>query len=288
MLILLYGGALDAWRTRGSNSLMKKFSIQVQQKIEKMLAWTTKPQTKIKTVKPYITEREDIITLQFNALSIQSEMNVDMPDELVIDYTRTIMSFLLFEPSPKSIAMIGLGGGSLAKYCYRYLPRTEITVVEINPDVIALRNEFAIPPDDTRFHVLLGDGAEWVTDTAYQPDVLIVDGFDAGGLPVQLRSQRFYDDCFATLAYNGIMVANLWSGYSHYDECVTNIHSSFAGSIVTITSEDGVNVIVFAFKNNDFPLSSHTIRQHAKLLCASHPLNFQAKTNRLIQVLSKL
>jgi len=55
-------------------------------------------------------------------------------------------------------------------------------VVEINPDVIALRNEFAIPGDDERFQVLLGDGAEFVADAPRPFDVLIVDGFDAGGL----------------------------------------------------------------------------------------------------------
>ncbi|MDO8413984.1 MAG: transferase, partial [Gallionellaceae bacterium] len=160
----------------------------------------------IETGKPYLTENEEILSLHFDALHIKSEMCIDQPDKLISSYTRAMMSFLLFEPSPKCIAMIGLGGGSLAKYCYRYLPQTEITVVEINPDVIALRNEFAIPDDDMRFRVLLGDGAEWVADTTRQPDVLMVDGFDADGLPAQLCSQQFYDDCFASLADNGIMV----------------------------------------------------------------------------------
>ena len=37
-----------------------------------------------------------------------------------------MMGFLLFKPQPRSIGMIGLGGGSLAKFCYRYLSRTRI------------------------------------------------------------------------------------------------------------------------------------------------------------------
>jgi hypothetical protein len=36
--------------------------------------------------------------------------------------------------------LIGLGGGSLVKYCYRNLPGTRIVVIEIDPEVIALRN----------------------------------------------------------------------------------------------------------------------------------------------------
>lgn len=240
-------------------------------------------------MKPYLTESDGILSLRFDEWSTQSEMSIDDTDELVIPYTRVIMSFLLLQPSPGHVAMIGLGGGSLAKYCYRHLPATEITAVEINPDVIALRNEFAIPADDGRFRVLLGDGAEWVAGPAgqsnFQPDVLIVDGFDADGLPARLSSQRFYDDCFAALADNGIIVVNIWKGYPHYDEYLARIGNSFAGNRVIIDANDGLNHIVLAVKNTAFPLSASIIRHHANLLCRSHPLNFQAQANLLVRAL---
>lgn len=270
------------------NKQLKKTARAIQHQIEKMLGWAAESQTNIGTGKPYLKECEGILALHFDTLSIQSEMLVDLPDELVISYTKIMMSFLLFEPSPKYIAMIGLGGGSLAKYCYRYLPQTEITVAEINPDVIALRNEFAVPADDARFKVLLGDGAEFVIGAARQFDVLIVDGFGADGLPAQLSSRQFYDDCFASLADSGIMVVNLWGGYPHYDEYLARIHNSFSGFVVVVDAEDSVNKIVLAVKNIEFPPSLSTIRHHAKLLCLSHPLNFQAKSNRLIRALSTL
>lgn len=234
-------------------------------------------------MKPYLTKRDGILALQFNKWSTQSEMRIDDTDELIIPYTRVMMSFLLLAPSPVHVAMIGLGGGSLAKYCYRYLPRTDITVVEINPDVIALRNEFAIPADDARFRVLPGDGAAWVADTDTRPDVLIVDGFDADGLPAQLSSQRFYDECCTALADNGILVVNLWYGYPHHDECLARISHSFSGNMVVVDAEDGFNNIVFAVKNTAFPPSAATIRHHAKLLCLSHPLNFQAQANKFVR-----
>lgn len=270
------------------NKQLKKTAKGIRHQIEKMLGWMAEPVSNVETGKPYLKERKGILALHFDTLSIQSEMSIDLPDDLVVSYTRAMMSFLLFEPSPKSIAMIGLGGGSLAKYCYRYLPQSEITVVEINSEVIALRNEFAVPADDARFKVLLGDGAEFVANTARQFDVLVVDGFDAGGLPAQLSSQQFYDDCFASLADNGIMVANLWGGYPHYDEYLARIQNSFSNRLVIVDADDSVNKIVLAGKNVDFPPSSSTIRHHAKLLGLSHPLNFQAKSNKLIRALSTL
>ena len=267
------------------NKQLKNTAQKIQQQIKKALGWTAESQTTIEEGQPYLKKRKGILALHFDALSVQSEMSVDLPDELVFSYTKTMMSFLLFEPSPKRIAMIGLGGGSLAKYCYRYLPQTEITAVEINPDVIALRNEFSIPADDARFKVLLGDGAVFVTDATRQSDVLIVDGFDADGLPAQLTSQRFYDDCYAALADNGIMVVNMWKDYPHYDEYLARINNSFAGCRVIVDAQDGFNHIVLAVKNTAFPPAASTIRHHAKLLCQSHPLNFQALANMLVRSL---
>lgn len=71
--------------------------------------------------------------------------------------------------------MVGLGGGSLAKFCHRHLPEVQIEVVEINPHVIALRNEFQVPADSARFTVLHDDGARFVRERARPCDVLIVD-----------------------------------------------------------------------------------------------------------------
>ncbi|HEX5364682.1 MAG TPA: transferase [Gallionella sp.] len=266
---------------------LKNTTRKLQNQIEKLLGWTAESQTNLKPGTPYLKERDGILSLHFNTSSIQSEMSIDAPDELVIPYTRDMMSFLLLEPSPKRIAMIGLGGGSLAKYCYRHLPQADITVVEISPDVIALRNEFAIPPDDERFSVLLGDGAAFVRDAGKPFDVLIVDGFDEGGLPAELGSQQFYDDCFSSLTGTGLMVANLWLGHPRYDQCLRRIRTSFGDRVVVINADDGLNRTAIAVKSTTFPPASSTIRHHAKLL-GTHTLNFQGKSNKLVKALADL
>lgn len=255
----------------------------MRQQIDQVLDWTVHPKSNAEAGKPYLSESHGILALHFDVMSVQSEMYLDMPDELVISYTRAMMSFLLLDPTPRRIAMIGLGGGSLAKYCYRHLPPSEIRVVEINPDVIALRNEFAIPADDERFQILLGNGAEWISDTQWQPDVLIADGFDANGLPGELSSQAFYDECYASLADKGVMVINLWGGYPRYEEYLSRIQTSFSDRVLVVDADDSVNKIVLAVKSAAFPPLVDTIRQHAKILAQSHPLDFQAKSSKLIR-----
>lgn len=266
------------------NKSAKGFAGTLRQKLGQLLALSANPQAE--PGKPYLLENDGMLSLQFDALCLQSEMNIEDPDQLVFSYTRAMMSFLLFEPSPSRIAMIGLGGGSLAKYCYRYLPQAEMAVVEINPDVIALRNEFAIPADDARFKVLLGDGAVFVKEHGDLFDVLMVDGFDTTGLPDELCSQQFYDDCFASLADNGIMVANLWSNNGLHGALASRIETSFAGRVVMVNADDSPNQIVLAFKNPGLSMSPARIKQHVNALAQSHPLNFQAKSKKLIAALA--
>ncbi len=197
-------------------------------------------------VKPFVQEDLTTRALHFSICEVQSRMDVRNPHALDLAYTQTMMGFLLFLPQPRSITMIGLGGGSLAKFCYRYLPRTHIQVVEINPHVIALRDHFHVPPDDQRFQVIAGDGAQFVRDRSAQPDVLLVDGFDSYGMPAGLSSQRFYDDCCDMLQPGGLMVANLHLGHRQYQRHLDRVQRSFGASILVIEDDERSNSVVMA------------------------------------------
>src|SRR5690349_7442320 len=99
---------------------------------------------------PLVRTRGGRRTLEFVPGDVQSEMRLARPDDLVLAYARAMMCFALFVPRPRHILMVGLGGGSLAKFCYRHFPYARITVVELRADVIALRGQFRVPPDDQR------------------------------------------------------------------------------------------------------------------------------------------
>lgn len=194
---------------------------------------------------PYVSESGDSRTLHFDHRTIQSEMRIGNPLDLALDYTRVMMGFLLFNPRPATIDMIGLGGGSLAKYCYYKVPSSVVTVVEIDRAVIALRRRFLIPEDCRRLGIFWGDGADYVRQRRRQADVLLVDGFDADGQPPELCSQDFYDDCYRHLAPGGILVANLWEKHRL---CKSRIRRSFGDEVLVVQTECGDNRAVFARK----------------------------------------
>lgn len=195
-------------------------------------------------------------SLFFSLQDVQSHMNILRPDELQLEYTRLMMGFLLHQPRPVRIAMIGLGGGSLAKFCYRYLPQASIVVAEINPHVLALRDTFAIPADDHRFSVRLADGAEFVKTETNAFDVLLADGFGVGGLPESLSTQAFYNNCYRMLQPGGMLVANLHGGSQQMEAVLQRIGTSFHGSMLMVKDPDATNRVAFAVKDDPQALTS--------------------------------
>ena len=96
---------------------------------------------------------------------MQSAMRIKDPFALELEYTRGMLAFLLFQPDPRDIALIGLGGGSLAKYIHRHLPDSRLTALEINAEVVAAaRSYFLLPQDDARPGALRAAwAAAWAT-----------------------------------------------------------------------------------------------------------------------------
>jgi spermidine synthase len=206
---------------------------------------------------------DGIKSLYFTLDQLQSRMRCDQPTQLDVDYTRTMMGFLMFNPRPAHIALIGLGGGSLLKFCYHHLPDTRFTVVEINPHVIALRQEFEVPVDEARIRILCADGADFVHNSTEQFDVLLVDGFDSQGQAPSLCTQGFYDDCVKVLAPQGVMVANLHHDAPDHGVFTGRIRLAFDGQMLEIASEAKSNSVLFACKGRR--ISIDTLRQNDPL-----------------------
>lgn len=239
------------------------------------------------TGKPYLKEDEGEIALHFDFRTVQSTMSKTDPDALSLGYTRTMMAFLLFQPEPARIAMIGLGGGSLAKYCLRHLPGVDFTAVEISRDIIALRDDFRLPPDGERFRVVCADGADYIRAMSHSVDVLLLDGFDLEGQPRQLCSTAFYDYCFARLNLGGVLVVNLWAADEMLPVYLGRLRECFDGQVVVIDAAEEGNQIAFACKLPTFPPGKEQLRSQALALEARHPVGLTESAQKIRLALEK-
>jgi len=202
--------------------------------------------------KPSICDEAGVRSLHFNGGAVQSSMRVSTPYELDLSYTRTMMGFLLFNAEPQHILLVGLGGGSLSKYCYRQFPQARITTLEINRDVIALRDEFLVPPDDERFQIVHTDACEYLARSDVQADIILLDGYDAEGLPKNLCAESFYSNCWQALSAQGVLVANLWGGELNRGIYLNRLRGIFDGRVWWTKPRGSSNLIVFAVKDEHF------------------------------------
>lgn len=202
--------------------------------------------------KPNVRDEGGIRSLQFSGGAIQSSMRLSDPYELDLSYTRAMMGFLLFNDDPQHILLVGLGGGSLSKYCHQQFPKARITTLENNPDVIALRDQFLMPPDNEHFQIVLADAAEYLTHSDLQADVILLDGYDAEGLPRNLCSESFYSNCWNALSAQGVLVVNIWGGESNRGTYLERLRGIFNGRVWWSRPRNSTNLIVFAIKDEHF------------------------------------
>jgi len=233
----------------------------------------------------YVSEKFGVRALHIGSDTIQSAMRIARPDELEISYTRSMMAFLLFNPDPREVLMMGLGGGSLAKFIYHRLPRARTVAVEINPRVVAVaRQFFQVPPDDERLQVVVGDGATYLGNDRLRADVILVDGYDADSQAEAMSTPAFYRDCARVLGDAGMLVVNLWSGDRAYTTCMERISKAFDGLIACLPAAKPGNTAVFAFKRSPGRPGWDDLRDRAQALETVYGLEFA----RFVQDLAKM
>jgi len=224
-----------------------------------------------------VTEERGLRTLHLGSCAIQSAMRVSRPWDLELAYTRAMMGCLMFNDSPEDVLMIGLGGGSLAKFIRKQCPRTHITAVEIDPRVIAAaRTHFELPPDDETLGVVEADGALYVRQHPDSADVILLDGFDAGNQVAALATETFYAACRRVLKPGGVLVVNLWGRDSAFTEYFSRLLRAFDGEVGWIAVQRKTNVIVFAFSERGAAQRLDAVRPRLAELSKRYGLDFRS------------
>jgi spermidine synthase len=235
--------------------------------------------------KPFLFEDGTERSMEFSlAKGSQSVMRCADPDELIVPYTREMMAFLLLRPNPGHVVVAGLGGGSLVKYCHRYLPETRITAIEINPWVISLRDEFRIPADDARLSIVCADARHYFANPAALADVVLIDLCDHQGAVPFLRNREFLTDVKSHLTETGSVILNLLGTDAWCRDCMDAVRAVFGDPFVKVQVEAEGNLVFLAFKGAPAPSALKTIQARSKEVKQRFQLEFPV----FLQALSDL
>lgn len=232
-----------------------------------------------------VSEAAGVRYLHFSSDWVQGAMRIARPYALELDYTREMMAALLLRPEPhwpRRVLLIGLGAASLTKFLHRHRPDARLTVVEIEPAVVAAaRQHFRLPEEDARLRIVIDDGADYVANAKTRFDLILVDGFDAEARTGMLDTLPFYLNCRARLSDEGLLVANLLSKRKDFERSVERLERAFDGRALCFPSCDSGNAVAFAATGDTIDHRLSDLRATARALKKDTGLNLLPTVMRL-------
>lgn len=179
--------------------------------------------------------------------ALESAIDLKNPLDLIVPYTRTLYAPLLFQPEPKRVLMIGLGGAAFHRPFAEAFPDALLQTVELDPKVLELcETKLAFKPTE-KTPVALMDGRMFVKRDRQKWDWLILDAFRGGFVPPHLKTEEFYRECAERLEDRGVFVSNLHPTSQLYYSDVKTIRTVFPQVLLFQTPGRG-NVIAVAVK----------------------------------------
>lgn len=189
-------------------------------------------------------------SLHFNSLSIQSRMQRSQPERLVLEYTQAMMLSLAFVPEPSRILLIGLGGGSQARFLLHHFPDAEIDAVEIEANVTELAHRFFALPRDPRLRVYHQDAGDFLQQLGPEPpyDLVLIDAFDRSGPVTSVFDSRFLERLRASMSVDAVCAINMWkTDPREYAELWRRVETRLRSPVYDVSLlEDPENLVMLA------------------------------------------
>lgn len=189
-------------------------------------------------------------TMHFGSRARQTTMLLRNPIDLALSYTRCMLSGLLFTSVPRSVLMLGLGGGALARFLRHQWPACRIAVVEKRALVVELAREYFALPSDEHFAVHVTAAEEFLDDKRHSEyDWILVDIHDRNGMAPALGQADFFARCRARLSGRGVLAVNLWTGdrESLLKGINDSLHQAFADEVLHLPVARKRNTVALAF-----------------------------------------
>ena len=236
-----------------------------------------------------ISEEGGIRYLHFGSQWVQGAMRIRRPIDLTLEYTREMMFGLLLREGfstearwPKRILLIGLGAGSLTKFCYWKLPQARVTTVEIDESVWAAASfHFKLPAEDQRLSIVIDDGVDYMQRSSPKFDYILIDGYDEDAKVGLLDSLPFYQACWARLNEGGVLATNLFGRSRSYAAPLKRLAEAFEGRSLVLPQCESGNVIALATRGAEVRLTVSELMERARQLKTSTGLDLRPSVKRL-------
>ena len=194
-----------------------------------------------------IIDTHGIRALHFGTEARQSAQDLAEPDRLELPYLRAMLIGLVFVPVPERILILGLGGGSLARFLTSHYPETRLEVVELRPAMIEVARRYFGLPEQPNLRIEIADGGESIMQRASAQgtyDLILIDIFDDQGLAPSLMDPEVFKALAHLVKPGGSLAVNLWSSHvEDYRTVMRLLKQHFAAGALSLPVLGRGNVI---------------------------------------------
>jgi spermidine synthase len=178
----------------------------------------------------YIYRRQNYISMTFGhnrRLYVESVFNTQDEGDLPVTYTRYMTVATAYSPGQARMLQIGLGGGRTSWYMHLSVPDMEVTVAELDPEVIALAQRYFRIRPGPKFNVVASDGRSYLMRNAEPFDMIFIDAYRGPFVPFHLLTREFYALVKQRLKPGGVVAQNVEPSTMLFDAAVVTMREAF-------------------------------------------------------------
>ena len=193
---------------------------------------------------------------------IQSSMILAEPDKLDLRYSRSMIAAFALHPAPKDVLLVGLGGASVPKFIQKQFPDVRLDIVEIDPDVVKVCQEYFEFKGTPNTRVIVMDGRMYFRRSAKPYDIILLDAYAADRVPFHMTTLEFIQLAKSRLKPGGLVATNLWEhAVNRFYFAELKTYQAAFPLTYLFKSGDSGNVIVFAALDANLVLRADWIKR---------------------------
>jgi spermidine synthase len=221
-----------------------------------------------------VTRQGDIRSMWFlhddGVHGLESQQDLREPHRLLLPYSRCMFASYLLRPKQQQVLIVGLGGGSMVHFLTHHQPDLRVDVVEIDPVVVKLADEYFGVRSGEKVKIFQQDAFKYLAETDQRYDAIYMDAFlepsadtDISGVPLRLKTLQFLKDVQKKLTPDGLVVFNVHV-YDDTAKTLATIRDAFSQVYVfQVPQRLGVVVVGSTAQQRATPAD---LRQQAKQL----------------------
>lgn len=182
--------------------------------------------------------------------AVQSRINLTSPQTLLSPYAHGMFASYLYQPQPRRVLIVGLGGGAMVRFLTHHEPQVQIDAVEIDPAVVRLADRYFDVRTGGNVRIHTADAVKFVESTPDRYDVILMDAFlrpsddtDTTGVPTRLKTHAFLLRLKEALAPGGAIAFNI-NDHEHMADDIAAVGAAFGNSAVYLCPPSKNKVVV--------------------------------------------